>query len=111
MNLIKKMVCRGVQFGFRKALPFLPYKDPKILERVEDIISVLRERQMDSVLVVTDEYLRGSGMTKALEQRLWGNDIRCYVYDRAPRWIMWRKHWKSTFAGAARASSLLAAAL
>lgn len=81
MHPVKKLICRAVQLGFRAALPILPYKDPKVLEKTEEIIPVLKEKGMDSVLLVTDGFLRGTGMTKALEQRLWDNDIRCYVYD------------------------------
>lgn len=79
MHFIKKLICRAVQLGFRAALPILPYKDPKVLERTEEIIPVLKEQGVDSVLLVTDAYLRG--MTESLQQRLWSNDIRCYVYD------------------------------
>ena len=82
MHLIKRIFCRAVQLGFRKALPILPYKDPKVLDGLGEMIPVLAERGIDSVLLVTDEYLRGSGMTRALERRLWANHIRCYVYDR-----------------------------
>ena len=82
MHFLKKVFCRAVQLGFRKALPILPYKDPVVLDGMEDIIPILKERGIDSVLIVTDDFLRSSGMTRTLERRLWGSDIRCYVYDR-----------------------------
>lgn len=81
MKLIQKVFCRGVQMLFRIALPVLPYKDPTILERVDEILPVLKEKEIDSVLLVTDEYLHNSGATTRLEQMLWKNHIRCYVYD------------------------------
>lgn len=81
MNLIQKMICRGVQLGFRLAMPLLPYKDPKVMERIEDMLPVLQSREIDSVLLITDEYLRASGMTAQTEQLLWKHHIRCYVYD------------------------------
>ncbi len=81
MRLFQKMVCRAVQYGFRKAMPILPYKDPKVLDGVRDMIPILKERGIDSVLLVTDQFLRSSGMTRDIEGRLWKNHIRCYVYD------------------------------
>lgn len=81
MNPIKKLLCRIVQMGFRAVLPILPYKDPVILNRTDDIVGVLKEKEIDSVLIVTDTFLRSAGMTEQLEQLLWKNHIRCYVYD------------------------------
>ena len=81
MKLIKKLLCRAVQKGFRTVLPILPYKDPTILNCTEEIVEILKERELDSVLLVTDEFLHSSGMTERLEQLLWKNHIRCYVYD------------------------------
>lgn len=81
MHPVKKLICRGVQLGFRAALPILPYRDPKVLDKTGEIIPVLKQQGIDSVLLVTDGFLRETGMTKDLEQRLWNNDIRCYVYD------------------------------
>ena len=32
MNAIKKIYCRVFQTGMRIALPFLPYREPKLIE-------------------------------------------------------------------------------
>ena len=37
MNMAQKAFCRLVQGGFRLALPLLPYREPKILNRVEQV--------------------------------------------------------------------------
>ena len=34
MNPIRKLYCRAFQLVFRIALPFLPYREPKLLEGV-----------------------------------------------------------------------------
>ncbi|MBP3655010.1 MAG: iron-containing alcohol dehydrogenase [Oscillospiraceae bacterium] len=81
MHLLEKIFCRVVQFGFRTVLPVLPYKDPAVLNSVADIPAVLQQKGIDSVLLVTDDYLHSSGATKKLEQLLWSSHIRCYVYD------------------------------
>lgn len=81
MNPIKKLICRAVQMAFRVVLPILPYKDPVVLNRTDDIVDVLQEKELESVLLVTDEFLHSSGMTEKLEKLLWKHRIRCYVYD------------------------------
>ena len=81
MNPIKRFICRAVQTVFRVLLPILPYKDPILLERTNEIWEVLKEKEIDSVLLVTDRFLHETGMTEKTEQMLWSRGIRCYVYD------------------------------
>lgn len=82
MHPVKRCFCRAVQWGFRTVQPILPYKDPERLCAVENILPTLQSHDVDSVLLVTDEVIRGSGLTRSLEQLLWRNHIRCYIYDR-----------------------------
>ena len=82
MNIAQKAFCRLIQGGFRLALPVLPYREPKILNRVEQVAELLREQMLDSALLVTDPGLRGAGLTKELEEQLAGAGIRCAVYDK-----------------------------
>lgn len=81
MNPIKKVYCRVFQTIFRIALPIMPYREPKIMDSVEDIIPLLEEKQYTSVLLVTDKGIRGLGLTGPLETALHENGISCYVYD------------------------------
>ena len=55
MNIFKKMYCRIFQTGFYIALPILPYREPKIYDSVEEIPNVLIEKEINSVLLVTDK--------------------------------------------------------
>lgn len=81
MNIFKKMYCRIFQTGFYIALPILPYREPKIYDSVEEIPNVLIEKEINSVLLVTDKSIRGLGLTKKIEKCLSDNNIKCYVYD------------------------------
>lgn len=63
-------------------MPVLPYREPEILRRVKDIPKVLLQRNIDAVLLVTDQGVRGLGLTKKLEEGLREVGIRCAVYDR-----------------------------
>jgi alcohol dehydrogenase class IV len=81
MNLIQRSYCRIYQKAFRLALPLLPYRDPKLLNSLEEIIPVLRELNYKSVLLVTDPFLKESGSTEPLETLLRKAGIRCAVYS------------------------------
>ena len=81
MNPIKKVYCRIFQTAFHAALPFLPYREPKLTNTINDIPEILRSQKIQSVLLVTDPFLRKSGITEPLEQLLMENQISCAVYD------------------------------
>ena len=82
MNPLKKIYCRIVHFAFRMAKPLLPYTQPKILNAIEEIPSVLKEKNIFSVLLVTDAFLKKSGMSAPLEKLLEDEGIVCTVYDK-----------------------------
>lgn len=81
MNIFKKLYCRTYQGVFRALLPVLPYRQPKLLDSNEAIVSVLKEKGTLSVLLVTDKGIRGLGLTKSLEECLTKNDIKVTVFD------------------------------
>ena len=81
MNLVKKVYCRIFQFCFRMAIPLLPYYNPQILDSVEDIACVLKNKKFTKVMLVTDKSIRGFGITRKLEEHLAANDITVTVYE------------------------------
>lgn len=81
MKPLEKVYCRVFQGAFRAALPFLPYREPEILNKVKDIPPLLRQQGIDAVLLVTDKGVRGLGLTQRLEEGLREVGIRCAVYD------------------------------
>jgi alcohol dehydrogenase class IV len=81
MNFFQKVYCRTVQFGFKVALPILPYREPELIHGMDDIVKLLKEKTKDSVILVTDKGIRGLGLTKPLEDKLVSAGIRCSVYD------------------------------
>ena len=82
MNIFKKFYSRVYQSVFRLMLPLLPYREPSILKTDEDIISVLRQNNIKSVLIVTDKGIRNIGLTKSLEQKIVESTIKLSVYDQ-----------------------------
>lgn len=82
MNLFKKAYCRTFQTTMRLALPFLPYRTPEIIDRVENLPEVLHSKGLTQVLIVTDEGITKLGLLKTLTNALQAGGIGYTVYDR-----------------------------
>ncbi|MGN9057765.1 iron-containing alcohol dehydrogenase [Bariatricus sp. HCP28S3_A7] len=67
---------------FRIALPFLPYRKPKILGSVKALPEILLKRDYNHVLIITDEGIMKLGLTKRLEKVLSENNIKYTIYDK-----------------------------
>ena len=81
MNIIRKIYCRVFQEVFHMAIPFLPYRKPAILDSVMALPGLFKDKDIKSVLLVTDKSIRGFGITKGLEDALRDNGINVAVYD------------------------------
>lgn len=82
MNIFRKIYCRTFQNIFKFALPFLPYRNPKILLSVREIPDVLRKRRCDSVLLITDPGIYRLGLTRRLEKSLKIAGIPYMIYSK-----------------------------
>lgn len=81
MQPVKKVFCRGFQSVLRFVLPVLPYRDPKVVNNVEDIPQCLKNKRISSVLIVTDGFLHLSGMLEPMKKALAESGIQYTVYD------------------------------
>ena len=82
MNPIQKTYCRIYQNILHLALPFLPYRKPEILPSIFSLSQLFRSKQIDTVLLITDQSIRSFGLCTPLEKDLEDNGIRCVVYDK-----------------------------
>lgn len=82
MHFIKKAYCRVFQAVFRLALPFLPYREPKIFHDVEELSATLQKKGLKKTLIVTDSSIRQLGLTLSLEKALQKNGILHVVFDK-----------------------------
>lgn len=78
---LKKIYCRCYQQLFHIAIPFLPYRKPRILNGIDELPSLLRKKNACSVMLVTDKSIRQFGLTDGLERLLAEEKISCTVYD------------------------------
>lgn len=81
MNPIRKVYCRVFQTCFKLALPFLPYRKPKIFKSVCELPGLFDKKKINKVLLVTDKSVRSLGLTEELEMCLKANDIELTIYD------------------------------
>ncbi len=81
MFFIKSVFCRTFQGAFRMAMPFLPYREPKIVNSCAEIKDILEKEKVTSVLVVTDKGIIDSGLLNPFEEILNKCDVPYSVYD------------------------------
>lgn len=90
MNLFKRVYCRGFQAVFKFAIPILPYRSPRVVHSLEDVPSLLTERKITKVLVVTDGFLHLSGKLEPMKKALKDAGITVTVYDEVvPNPTVW----------------------
>ncbi len=82
MFILKKFGCRIFQTAFRAALPFLPYREPKIVSSCEGLGDVFKKENIKSVLIVTDKGIVGNGLTEPLVAVIEKSKVRYTVYDK-----------------------------
>lgn len=82
MNPLKKIYCRTFQTGLKIALPFLPYRKPKIVGSVKTLPEIIQKKKCNKVLIITDAGIRKLGLTRRLEKALASADISCCIYDK-----------------------------
>lgn len=81
MNIFKKTYCRIYQGVMRLILPFLPYREPKLLCNNNEIAKVINSQKIKKALIVTDKTLYNLGLTKSLTESLKNNDIEFTVFS------------------------------
>lgn len=82
MNLIQHICCRAYQGGFRAALPFLPYREPEILHRCEELPDTLKQHKIKKILIVTDPGIVACGLMTKITSVLAKEKISYSVYDQ-----------------------------
>lgn len=82
MNIFKKLYCRTFQTAFKLMLPFLPYRQPKILNNNNEVVEVLNQNKIENVLLITDKGIKSLGLTNSLEEHIKNQKINLSVFDK-----------------------------
>ena len=81
MNIFKRIYCRTFQIAFRTMLPILPYREPQILNNNDEVVNVLKQNKISSILLVTDSVIKNIGLTKPLEEKITNANINLFVFE------------------------------
>ena len=81
MNIFSKAYCRVYQTIFKWLIPYMPYREPEILNSTSDVRGILEKNNVNRVLLVTDKGIRGLNLTENLEKDLKENDIKVSIFD------------------------------
>ena len=82
MNPIRKIYCRAFQKAFHIAIPFLPYRKPKIAGSVKELPEIIMRHKCTHVLIITDAGIARLGLTRRLEKTLNESGIPYTIYDK-----------------------------
>lgn len=81
MNTLKKIYCRSYQFLFKLAIPLLPYRQPKILNSMDEISNVIKENNCSHPLIVTGKSSVRLKLVENLENTLHNAELDCSVFS------------------------------
>ena len=82
MNTLRKIYCRAFQKAFHIAIPFLPYKKPKIAGSVKELPEIIMRHKCTHVLIITDGGIMKLGLIRRLEKALKEAGIPYTIYDK-----------------------------
>ena len=82
MNTLRKIYCRAFQKAFHIAIPFLPYRKPKIAGSVKELPEIIMRHKCTHVLIITDGGIMTLGLTRRLEKVLKEAGIPYTIYDK-----------------------------
>ena len=78
----QKIYCRAFQKAFHIAIPFLPYRKPKIAGSVRELPEIIMRHKCTHVLIITDGGIMTLGLTRRLEKALKEAGIPYTIYDK-----------------------------
>ena len=81
MNTLKKIYCRSYQFLFKLTIPLLPYRQPKILNSMDEISNVIKENNCSHPLIVTGKSSVRLKLVENLGDILHNAELDCSVFS------------------------------
>lgn len=81
INGFQRLAYRNYQLLFRAILPLLPYRKPQVLTNNAEVIEVLKNQNLASVLFVTDKTIKALGLCDSLLNELKKAKIKVNIFD------------------------------
>lgn len=82
MNIFKRIYCRSFQFVMKVAIPFLPYRIPKVLNQLEEIVPLLQTKKIRRICIVTDQGIQKNHLLDSFLDVLDENNVDYHIYDK-----------------------------
>ena len=83
MNIFTKAYCRTFQCCMRIGLKFIPFREPEVINGLENLPAVIQKDGFTSVIIVTDNFLHNVGkLIDGLKADLDAKGIKYVVYDK-----------------------------
>ena len=81
MNIFKKIYHRAFGTVMRVLLPLFPYREPLLIDGMDGVGELLRDKGISRVMTVTDKGIRSIGLTASLEKSLEKYGVGCVIFD------------------------------
>ena len=81
MNFFGKVYCRSFQGVMKIVLPMMPYREPVILESMDEVAKAITDKNLDNIMIVTDANIVKLNLLKNLIQCLTENNIKYEIFD------------------------------
>lgn len=82
MNKLKAIYCRVFQKCFHIAIPFMPYRQPKVFYSTSKITGLFEEKGISKALIVTDAGVVKLGLMNRMLEHLEHHNIGYAIYDK-----------------------------
>lgn len=82
MNKFKAAYCRIFQKCFKIAIPFMPYRCPEIFYSTSKLTSLFEKKNINNILIVTDEGIRKFGLLDRMIMHFEHHNINYFIYDK-----------------------------
>ena len=82
MMSFDELYARTYQFFFKLAIPFLPYRQPEQLKNGKELLGLLNNKRIHSILIVTDEGIVKAGIYEKISKTLIDGGIKVVCYDQ-----------------------------
>lgn len=81
MNIFSRIYCRAYQITMRVFSPFLPFREPERLTNYFELAEMLKEQNIERILLVTDKVVNDLGLPTQLQETLNNSNFQIVTFD------------------------------
>lgn len=81
MNIFKKAYARIFEGCFRLVIPVLPYRDPKIYNKIDEFPTIIMSKGLKKPIIITDKVIEKTGLLDHVKISLDNGGLEYTIYD------------------------------